>query len=166
MVNFGDETFVMAPRRSSSSPLSSSSPASPVGTVDEVTLNVGVTVALVPLIVTDEARSMSKLITDAPVPIVIDGLIGTFTVVDESVAFSLVTALVIGSTMTISGLETVKVAPVYVPLGIVAKDRGSNVARSCVSSTSVGFARTLGLVPPVSVTAFTVNSNAMILSLG
>src|SRR5450432_752695 len=113
MVNLGDVMLVIVPQRSSSSPLSSVSlPSLPAATVDVVTVKVGVMVAVVPLMVTDEARFMSKFRTVAPGPMVTDGLKGTFTVEDARTALSLVTALVVGSTITTSGLEKVNVAPV------------------------------------------------------
>src|SRR5229473_90941 len=120
-----------------------------------------VLVAVVPLMAMDDARFMSKFKTVAPGPMVTDGLKGTFTVDDASVAVSLVTALVVGSTTTTSGLDTESVAPLYVPDGGLTRDSGSKVARLCVSSISVGFANTLGLVPPFNVMAETVISKAM-----
>src|SRR6266849_1662510 len=162
MVNLGDATLVMVPRTSSSSPLSSVSlPSLPAATVAVVTVKVGVMVAVVPLMAMDDARFMSKFKTVAPGPMVTDGLKGTFTVDDASVAVSLVTALVVGSTTTTSGLDTESVAPLYVPDGGLTRDSGSKVARLCVSSISVGFANTLGLVPPFNVMAETVISKAM-----
>src|SRR6478752_2062822 len=106
MVNLGDATLVMVPRTSSSSPSSSVSlPSLPAAIVDVLTVKVGVTVAVVPLMLMDEARFMSKFKTVAPGPIVIDGLNGTFTVDVARVAVSLVMAFVVGSTTTTSGFE-------------------------------------------------------------
>src|SRR5689334_8319490 len=109
MVNLGALMAVTLPWTSSHSPLSSSSPASPAGTLVEVTLNVGETVTLVPLMVNDDARSRSKLMKVGVLPTVMFALKVTVAVPDVGLAVSLVGTPAF--TATISGFDQLTVAP-------------------------------------------------------
>src|SRR5262249_13988117 len=121
-------------------------------------------VALFPLMVTEFARSRSKLRNIGELPTVMLGLKVTFTVAEESVGFSLVGTP--PTIVTISGLETVRVAPLYVPGGTCASVRGSKEAAWWLNSTSAGALRRFAVlgVPlaPIRIMELTVSSNLAI----
>src|SRR5262249_23500644 len=135
--------------------------------VEVLTLNLGAIVAPVPLMMTEFARSRSKLRNIGDDPTVTLGLKVMFTVAEERVGVSLVGTP--PTATTTSGLETVRVAPLYVPGGTCASVRGSKAPAWWLNSPSAGPLRRFPVlaVPlaPVRIMELIVSSNFAIWSL-